>query len=173
MRKINLYGAPSSGKSILAALLFAELKILGYSAEMVREFAKEEVYLGKDISNLPTNERLDILKVQIARERLFSNQVDFLVLDAPVLISTFYNDNENALKLARQFRSQFSGEESNYFLERNHAFEKNGRSHDEEQSMKIEIEMKQFLKNEGIKFHILKSSSRENLNTILKIEKIH
>ena len=37
---INLVAGPSSGKSLVAALLFAELKMLHYKAEYIQEYAK-------------------------------------------------------------------------------------------------------------------------------------
>lgn len=173
MRKINLYGAPSSGKSTLAAYQYAVLKIKGIRTEMVREYAKELVYSGKDISNLPQKDRLHILKTQIKREALFTNQVEILITDAPIFISAFYNQNEQALHLARKHRNNFTGQESNYFLTLNHMFEKNGaRSHDEEQSKIIETQMQEFLLKENITFHILSASIEENLQKILKLEKL-
>ena len=38
---INLWGAPSSGKSTGASYLFSELKLKGYNVELVTEFAKD------------------------------------------------------------------------------------------------------------------------------------
>ena len=41
---INLFGGPGCGKSTTMARIFADLKIQGYNAEMVSEFAKDLVY---------------------------------------------------------------------------------------------------------------------------------
>lgn len=51
MRKINFYGGPGSGKSTVASQLYTDLKILQYTTELVREAAKDKVYLGIDLSN--------------------------------------------------------------------------------------------------------------------------
>lgn len=39
---VNLFGGPGSGKSTGAAYVFARLKMLGYNAELVTEFAKDK-----------------------------------------------------------------------------------------------------------------------------------
>lgn len=40
---INLFGIPASGKSSGAAYIFSKLKMLGYNAELITEFAKDKV----------------------------------------------------------------------------------------------------------------------------------
>lgn len=170
MKKINIYGAPSSGKSTIAALLYGEMKIKNLSVELVREVAKEWVHANIDVSNLSIEKRLEILTQQIERETLFTNQVDYLITDAPILISTYYNDNLQALKLARDTRAKFQGQESNYFLESHDFFEVAGRSHGKEESQKIEVGMKHFLSQEGIEFKCLKGTQREIVEQILKLE---
>lgn len=41
---VNLFGGPGSGKSTGAAYVFARLKMLGYNAELVTEFAKDKTW---------------------------------------------------------------------------------------------------------------------------------
>ena len=38
---VNLFGAPSAGKSTGAAYIFSKLKMAGYNAELVTEFSKD------------------------------------------------------------------------------------------------------------------------------------
>jgi hypothetical protein len=49
---INIIAGPSSGKSTIYSLLYAKLKILGYSCEQVPERAKKLVWAEKfDVLN--------------------------------------------------------------------------------------------------------------------------
>ena len=41
---INLIGSPGTGKSTIAAELFARMKWLGFDVELVSEYAKELVW---------------------------------------------------------------------------------------------------------------------------------
>jgi len=41
---INFVAAPSSGKSLMAALIFSELKMRHYKAEYVQEYAKTLIW---------------------------------------------------------------------------------------------------------------------------------
>ena len=40
----NLFGSPGTGKSTLAAYVFAKLKMLGINCELVTEFAKDKTW---------------------------------------------------------------------------------------------------------------------------------
>ena len=44
---ITFIGSPGAGKSVMNAMIFAELKIMGYSAELVKEIAKDLIYENK------------------------------------------------------------------------------------------------------------------------------
>ena len=41
---VNLFGAPSAGKSTMMALVFAKLKLNGCNVEMAPEYAKKKVW---------------------------------------------------------------------------------------------------------------------------------
>ncbi|OCR84621.1 AAA family ATPase [Campylobacter fetus] len=132
---IKIFGGPGAGKSVLAARIFAELKI-GYSGtvEYVQEYAKSLVWQGKVhlLSNQPlvTNGQKNMLMPLV-------NKVDIVVTDSPLELGLFYTDNKEHLTYVKhtiqECNKQFNS--INLFIERgNFAFEQQGRVHSLEQS---------------------------------------
>lgn len=84
---VNLFGAPSSGKSTTRAGIFHELKLLQVNCEEVYEYAK----------NLTWEQRFRTLECQpyvfgkqLYRIETLMDQVDVIITDSPVLLSAFY-----------------------------------------------------------------------------------
>lgn len=173
MIKINLYGAPGCGKSVLSSLLFAELKLKGYNTELVREFAKELVYQGYDMHNLKESDRIFILAEQMRRESILHGKVDFLITDSPVMIAAFYYNQPAAVALAKKLmvNTDKPSKEFHFYIipsydEEN--YEQYGRAHTHEESKKIDKDMISFLKNEGINVIEISGNPKERIETILK-----
>lgn len=166
-QKINLYGGPGIGKSTVAFLLSAELKLKEQRVELVTEYAKELVYLGIDLTKSNQNLQDQIMLEQLKRELVFQDQVDFMVCDSPLLLNAFYNGSENALKMSRTY---LRDNDYHFFLTRTQEhFETEGRSHNEEQSIKIDKKMEQFFKDHKIKYIKIDGNSKEKVAEILKI----
>ena len=172
--KINFFSGPGAGKSTVAAILYSELKVHGFSAEMVREYAKELIYQGKDLREADLNTQLIIFAKQVERETLLKNQVDYIISDSPLLLNAYYSKKEFMKEVALLNSRK---KDINVWIERspNEHYEKSGRSHTESQSIKIDNHMKNYLTAAGIDFFELKGTSKENasfvLNKILKLEK--
>lgn len=77
---INFWGGPGTGKSIVAAQLFAQLKLSRISCEMVREYAKELTWAGQ----INQHEQLEISAEQHRRQASLQGKADIVVTDAPV-----------------------------------------------------------------------------------------
>lgn len=168
MIRLNLFGGPSSGKSVLSCLLFAELKLRQQKTELVKEFAKELVYQDYDMHNLREEDRIYILAEQMRRESMLHGKIDYLITDSPVLIASYYHNNKHSIELAKSLVVE---QDFHFFIERDNSlpFEKYGRAHDEEESKKIDQEMKNFLNKEGIKFIEISGNPEQKINQILKI----
>ena len=167
-KKINLYGGPGIGKSTVAALIFAQLKAEGKSAEIVTEYAKELVYLGIDLTKSNQNLQDQILLEQLRRELVFQDQVDFMVCDSPLLLNSFYNGSDMSLKLAK--KNLRNDDDFHFFLVRSQEhFETQGRSHNEKQSLEIDKKMEQFFKDHKIKYIKIDGDSRSKADKILSI----
>lgn len=154
---INFLGAPSSGKSSLASLTFVKLKINHLSSELVQEYAKQLVWANRleDLSN-----QWYVSKQQYLMLKAVYGKVDYLVTDSPLLAGFYYNrhhpDNVcDVSKTEKMILSKMKEFNNIYiFLKRNKNFpyEHIGRIHDEDQSNKIEKELKELLDELGIEY---------------------
>lgn len=84
---VNLFGGPGCGKSTMAALLFAELKMAGQTCELVFEYAKELVWAG-DLERL--KDQAHIARSQYAALKLRQGKTRFVVTDGPLANSLYY-----------------------------------------------------------------------------------
>ena len=165
--KINLYGGPGIGKSTVASLVFAELKVLGFNAELVHEYAKELVYEGIDLRTVDSFFQDRILIEQLRRELLFFNKVDFLITDSPLLLNAYYNGGKNAFAMVK---STTGKSDLNFYLTRtNEHFEGKGRSHDELESVAIDKKMLDFLKKQKVKIISVDGDSKAKALKIVDI----
>lgn len=86
---INFYGGPGTGKSTLAAEIFAELKHRGIRAELTGELAKELSY--ERAYNVMADQHY-LFAVQAHRLwRLEQSGVEVAVCDSPLLLNLAYN----------------------------------------------------------------------------------
>lgn len=166
MNKINFYGGPGSGKSTVAALLYSELKVHGYRTELVREFAKDLVYQGLDLRQSDENLQLIIFANQLERELLLRKNVDFIISDSPLFLNAFYANNEFITSLAKK---NDHSKDLHIWIDRdpNEKFESSGRSHTENQSLKIDNAMKEFLVKCGINLLVVKGTAKEKSSHIV------
>src|SRR5437764_12875764 len=89
-RLINLYGAPSSGKSVMMLRLAALAKLRGEFCEVCPEVAKE--YVVQEIPITGPVQR-EITREQHRRLLPFIGHVEYLITDAPLLIGGFYSEH--------------------------------------------------------------------------------
>lgn len=149
---INGYGGPGAGKSTACMNICAELKIAGYNAEYVQEYAKDLVYEQNfEMLDGSPEHQFEILKEQTRRLDRLYDKVEFIVTDSPVLLNTVYN---NALtpeyaeaigELYKQYTnfSFFMGRDVSHFQEE-------GRIHNLEQSIQKDNEIRELLDQNGI-----------------------
>ena len=88
---VNLFGGPGSGKSTGAAFVFANLKMHGVNCELVTEFAKDKTW---EHNMMALNNQAYVFGKQFYRISRCEDQVDVIVTDSPIALSTIYNTNE-------------------------------------------------------------------------------
>lgn len=149
---INGYGGPGAGKSTACMNICAALKIAGYNAEYVQEYAKDLVYEQNfEMLDGSPQHQFEILKEQTRRLDRLYYKVEFIVTDSPVLLNTVYN---NALtpeyaeaigELYKQYTnfSFFMGRDVSHFQEE-------GRIHNLEQSIQKDNEIRELLAQNDI-----------------------
>lgn len=173
MLKINLYGAPSSGKTTLASQIFAEMKSKNYHTAYVLEYSKDLVYQGVDMRTLSEVERLFILVEQLRRENILKDKVDFLVTDSPMILTAYYHQDpfkrEDWSYAKDIVMRNLSKNEIHIWLEPTNNFEQKGRSHDENQSKEISKELLKYLKELKMPLHKIIGNPEERLKKVMKI----
>lgn len=143
---IELYGGPCSGKSTLAAELYATLKKQGKSVEIVREYVKDWAYEGRKVG---IHDQIYIMGKQIRRESLLYGKVDYIITDSPILLAGFYEKYYQGLTICQNACTEFikkTGiERKSYFLKRSQEYQTEGRYETKEQADEIESALCQYL----------------------------
>ena len=87
LKVISLFAGPGAGKSTCAAGLFARMKRLRFSVELVTEYAKDLTY-EKSFSKL--SNQLHVLAEQNYRIARLQDQVEYVITDSPIPLSLIY-----------------------------------------------------------------------------------
>lgn len=147
---INLFGGPGTGKSTGAAHIFAKLKMAGVDAELVTEFAKDKTW---EANAAALSNQFYILGKQSFRLSRVAGQVDVIITDSPLLLSTMYLPNEpyadNFKKATVDLFNTFNN--VNYYLRRVKAYNPNGRNQTELEANAIAEKTRQLLDDLNIK----------------------
>lgn len=171
---INMFGGSGIGKSTTAAGLYHALKLDEVNVELVREYVKGWAWAGTKVN---TYDQVYIFGKQARSEYMLYGKVDFIVTDSPILLSPiydrFYNGDdamveESALKFIK--KAQKNGvEHINFLLERQKAFNPEGRYETEEQAKAVDVYVKNFLDSNNVPYHTLVCSDEERIKTIMDI----
>ena len=161
---INFIAGPGAGKTILAALTFAELKLRGKICEYVQEYAKTLVWLKKfELLNdqyFVSSHQNDLLRAITS-----AGKVDYVITDGPLLNGLYYNrynpDNVSAVDKTEQFVLDRYAEFDNFniYLHRGtFPYEQEGRLQTLEQAKEVDRVLLAMLKEKGIPLMEIPSS---------------
>lgn len=166
MKVINIFGGPGTGKSVLAAKLFAELKIQGHNCELVTEFAKELVY---DESYKVLENQEWIFANQHNRMYRLKEKVDYIITDAPLFNSIVYSGKgEEHKEFHKYVLSVFNRYENlNIYLERETEYRTEGRYQDETSAKKIDDEVLKLFNYFDVKY--VKIGLKNATSTIISL----
>jgi molybdopterin-guanine dinucleotide biosynthesis protein len=170
MRVINLIGAPGSGKSTLAHDLVAAMSKKGMSVEYVSEYAK--ILTWKDRMNTLKGHQTYIFEKQADMYFYLEKQVDYIVTDSPLLLSSYYGkkfDNLPECWFDYVFWKVNKYNNINVMMKRNHPYVENGRNQNEDESDVMGDEICQFMDGLGQPYKTLLSDDDKNIDKVLKI----
>jgi hypothetical protein len=88
----NLCGAAGCGKSTAAAYLFAKLKMAGFRAELVGEYARDVIY-NKTFDHLNNQLLMAGKQYDKMRRLALSGFIDFAVADSPLIQGCLYSEH--------------------------------------------------------------------------------
>lgn len=157
---INLFGGPGTGKSTLAAALFADLKMKGINAELVTEFAKDLVW----------TERTKELKDQVyifgkMYHKLWRLQgkVDVVICDSPLPLCIYYADETTPERFDGFVMEAFDQfKNTNVLCARTFAYQQEGRYQDEEEAKRVHTDIIHLLEHEGIGVRYLPAGTMQS-----------
>lgn len=150
---VNLYGAPSAGKSTGAAYIFSRLKLKRINAELVTEFVKGKVY--EQSKGVFDNQVYIFGKQFFQMSKLYSD-VDVIITDAPLMLQAYYGEKYNFFyhQELTNLVKRIADEENalNIFVERSKPYDPSGRFQTEQESDEIAKELRTFLEDNNIDF---------------------
>lgn len=164
---INLFGGPGAGKSLIAAELFAKMKKLGYSVELVTEVAKDLVHEHR-MDQLKESQDLISAQQNFRQSRLMG-QYEYIITDSPLLLGIFYVPPGYFPSFKRLVIEKFQSYKNiNVYLHREAKYDPQGRYHDEVAADEIGVDILSYLKYEGIPFVDMRTNE-DATNTIIKM----
>jgi nicotinamide riboside kinase len=162
---INLIGGPCSGKSTVAAELFARLKKMGIKTELVSEYIKDRIY--EENKTMPNNQ-IAIFGMEHYNISNKLGKVEVIVHDGSFINNILYKkeDNQEFDNLIVSEYHKFNN--LDFFIKRgNIEFEDYGRIHNYEQSLELDEKIKQLYNNCGADF--IEVESRDAVDKIIPI----
>lgn len=169
---VNIISGPGAGKSVISALIFAQLKLQRYNTEFVQEYAKTLVWT-KDFNTL--NNQYYVTTTQYNLLKQINEKVDFIVTDGPLIGGLYYNlhnpentsNVEKTQKLILDCHNAFNN--INIFLRRgNFSYEKEGRLQTEDEAKEIDVILKHLFRQNNITYDVFDSSANdENIQKIV------
>lgn len=155
---INLYAGPGAGKSTTAAKIFALLKDRGQNAEIVTEYVKQWAW---DEKKPVDYDQFYLFAKQAKAEYRLHGKVDYIVTDAPVLLTSYYAQVYGTPEQAVVFRSMLltylrmcadKGQTYlHFYLGRTKKYDPRGRFQNEAQARNIDEELRRYVLEMGIK----------------------
>ena len=156
---VNLYGGPGSGKSTTAAGIFSELKMLGLNTELVTEYAKDKVW---EKHEAILDNQIYVFAKQYHRLFRLTGQVDVIVTDSPILLSTIYNKDRTTLGRSLDnlvIEAYHTFNNVNYFLNRTKKYNPKGRLQTEDEAKELDTQINSMLDRLNVPYDIHKGAN--------------
>lgn len=149
MKIINLWGAPSGGKSTTMSGLNYLMKINKHRVETAPEFVKDMIYEKSSM----INDSMVIVGEQVRRQNRYLNNVDYIITDCPLPLINLYAPENYYSHFAPLLWEVFEKQENiNFLMIRDGEFEVEGRVHDEEESNSKAREIEKILIKRNIPY---------------------
>ena len=162
---INLIGGPCSGKSTVAAELFARLKKMGVHCELVSEYVKERIY--EENKTMPLNQ-IPIFGMEYYSIVNKVGKVDCIVHDGSFINNIIYKQGINPefdTLVVSEYKKFIN---LDFFIKRgNIEFEDYGRIHNFKQSKELDKIIKDTYNNYDLEF--IEVESRDAVDKMIPV----
>ena len=162
---INLIGGPCSGKSTIAAELFARLKKMGIHCELVSEYIKDRIY--EENQTMPKNQ-IAIFGMEHYNISNKLGKVDVIVHDGSFINNIIYKTEENKYfddLIISEYKRFWN---LDFFIKRgNIEFETYGRIHNLKQSKELDKTIKETYDSYELSY--IEVESRDAVDKIIPI----
>lgn len=162
---INLIGGPCSGKSTIAAELFARLKKMGIHCELVSEYIKDRIY--EENQTMPKNQ-IAIFGMEHYNISNKLGKVDVIVHDGSFINNIIYKTEENKYfddLIISEYKRFWN---LDFFIKRgNIEFETYGRIHNLKQSKELDKIIKETYDSYELSY--IEVESRDAVDKIIPI----
>lgn len=167
---INFFAGSGAGKSTTATGLFSKMKLNGILCEYVSEYAKDVTW---EKTHALLDNQLHVFSEQHRRQLRLVDQVDYIITDSPLLLSSVYFDyyrDKCPIKFSSSYGSMLSlmfdygfreYDNINFFIERNKPYVKVGRNQEESEAREIDGLIR--AKLDDLRFHYTAISSTEGI----------
>lgn len=150
MKLINIFGAPSAGKSTTSAGLFSRMKLNKMNVELVTEVAKDFVWEQRKQCLM---DQFYVSALQNHRLERLRDKVDWAITDSPLLLSLIYAPCGYYKNFKPMMLEVFNSYDSiNVYLHRVKPYSQTGRMQNEKESDEIGLIIKEKLIDFGVKF---------------------
>lgn len=162
---INLIGGPCSGKSTIAAELFARLKKMGVRCELCTEYIKDRIY--EENKTMPLNQ-ITIFGMEHYSISTKIGKVECIIHDGSYINNEVYNDEYNPEFNALILSEYKKFNNLDFFIKRgNIEFEDYGRIHNSRQSSELDDIIKETYNKYNLKY--IEVESRDAVDKIIPI----
>lgn len=167
-KRLNFYAGPGTGKSTLAAAVFAFLKMLGANVEYVQEYAKDATWERRGSKVFQAQEYL--FGKQHFRLFRLHDEVEFIITDSPILMGDVYTPDNYAMPSLRNVMREAHNAADNFdiFLVRNKPYNPKGRNQDEAGARELDQKILDLLIAESPD-HIVMEYSRACVDDVAKL----
>jgi hypothetical protein len=144
---INLWAGPGTGKSTMAAGIFAALKWNKIDCELISEYAKQIVW---EESYTKLNNQIYLFGKQYSKHYNLEGKVKVVITDSPIPMGCVYDAGKTKY-LKELVMSEFEKFENlNYFLIRKKDYNPNGRMQTLEEAIEKDHEIRKFMIDHNI-----------------------
>ncbi len=164
---VNFYGGPGSGKSTMTNRVFAELKDLGYNAEIASEYAKDLTW---QESHNVLNNQIYVFGKQQHRIWRLNGKVQIILTDSPLLFSLIYGREKTSILFKYFVEDEYRRYNNmNIFLKRVKPYNPSGRNQTEDEAKVLDTDIYKIVSGFGIDLIIegQKSSAETIVNNII------